>query len=346
MMTNGKNLTCPWCKFHGNYKALEKHITGTHFISYRSACEISLLQGGDPDGKCYKCNSPKTPLTFLIPNYYYVPCWNCLSTRDRKAMIKTLVEEIEEFYSKILSDRYLQLFLIDPIYYEATIPHTYDTFKSVLGKKELPSRNDIWFIDWLRGTPKVISRDNLDGIEIKDLGELYNITSTRNKINLNSYSIEAPLIVKYDSIHHGRYNILNMKGDRKTKRLRIPGTDTCFKFWNNEGEGIEDWKSILRVTKQGSSDPEENVLGKMSPLDFLTLKLVLLRNKAFMKHIFQILSILLQQGIRTFADHVFLGNTIDICSMDEKRKYNLVLSWKPIPLNEQQEENTINISIL
>lgn len=339
---NGKNLNCPWCKFQGSPGELEKHITSTHFISYRAACEISLLQPGDEDGMCYKCKSPKTPLTFLIPNYYYIPCWKCLGVRDRKAMLKSLVEEIEEFYDKILSDRYLQLFLIDPIYYEATIPHTYDTFKSILGKKDLPSRNDIWFIDWLRGTPKIISRDNIDGIEIKDLGSLYNITSTKDKIVVNSYQIEAPMIIKYDSIHHGRYNILNMKGDRKTKRLRIPGTDTCFKFWNNEGKN-EEWKSILRVTKVGGN-PEENVLDSMSPLDFLTLKLVLLRNKNFMRSIFQLLSILLSQGIRFYADSVFLGNTIDMCSMDEKRKYNLNLSWTPKP--KQAEENTINISIL
>lgn len=339
----GKNLKCPWCNWEGEWKDLEPHLHSQHFISYRVGCEISTLQRAGEDGVCYKCGHPKTPLTFLIPSYYYIPCWGCLGARERKAMVKSLLEEIDEFYDKILSDRYLQLFLIDPVYYEATVPHTYDTFKSVLGKKDLPSRNNIWFLDWMRGTPKIIGGENLEGIVIKDLGELYNITSTPQKISVNKWVLTPPQIVNYDSIHHGRYNILNLTGDRRTKRLRIPGTETCYKFWNNDGE-FPQWKSILRVFK--GENRENNVLQQMKPLDLLTLKLVLLRNKNFMRHIFGILRNILSQGVGIFRDSVFLGNTIDIHSKDEKRKYILNLSWTPKEFSQMNEPNTINISIL
>lgn len=345
MTTNGKDLRCPWCKWTGGWKDFSPHLRQQHFLTYKEGCEISTLQRAGEDGLCYKCGSPKTPLTFLIPDYYYIPCWECLGARERKAMIKSLQEEIGEFYDKILSDRYLQLFLIDPIYYEATIPHTYDTFKSVLGKKDLPSRNNIWFIDWLRGTPKTISRENLEGIEIKDLGELYNITSTPSKITVNKWTLPSPQVVNYDSIHHGRYNILNLNGDRRTKRLRIPGTETCYKFWNNDEQTYPQWKSILRVFK--GENREVNALSQMKPLDFLTLKLVLLRNKNFMRHVFGIVKSILSQGVGTFRDSVFLKNTIDIYSKDEKRKYIFNLSWIPDKnFADVDNPNSINLSIL
>lgn len=342
MTSTGKNLKCPWCKFEGTWEDFEPHLENQHFISYRTACEISTLQHPGEDGICYKCGKTKTPLTFLIPNHYYVPCWDCLGPRERKAMIKSLLEEIEEFYDKILSDRYLQLFLIDPIYYEATLPHSYDTFKAVLGKKELPSRNNIWFIDWMRGTPKIIGMENLEGILVKDLGELYKITSTSSEIKVNKWTLPSPQIVKYDGIHHGRYNILNPAGDRRTKRLRIPGTDTCYKFWNND-EPYSGWKSILRIFKGENRD--NNVLSQLKPLDLLTIKLVLLRNKNFMRHVFGIIKNILGAGVGIFRDSVFLGNTIDIYSKDEKRKYTLNLSWVPKEL-PTTEPNTINLSIL
>lgn len=343
MISTGKNLKCPWCKWEGNWKDFEPHLESNHYISYRTGCELSILQRPGEDGVCYKCGRNKTPLTFLIPDYYYVPCWNCLGPRERKAMVKSLLEEIEEFYDKILSDRYLQLFLIDPIYYEATIPHSYDTFKAVLGKKELPSRNNIWFIDWLRGTPKIIGMENLEGILIKDLGELYKITSTSSEIKINKWVLPSPQVVKYDGIHHGRYNILNPSGDRRTKRLRIPGTDTCYKFWNND-EPFSKWKSIFRVFKGENRD--NNVISQLKPLDLLTLKLVLLRNKNFMRHIFGIIKYILGNGVGVFRDSVFLGNTIDIHSKDEKRKYTLNLSWIPKEIDQSDEPNSINLSIL
>lgn len=339
MTKNGRNIECKWCNFKGSPEEFEKHLKEEHFISYRTAAEISLLQKPGEEGICYKCGKGKNPLTFLIPDQYYIPCWKCLGSRERKAMTNSLLEEINSFYERILSDRYLQLFLIDPIYLESTIPHTYDVFKSVLSKKDLPSRNNIWFLDWIPGVSKSICLGNLQGINIKDLGELYNITSTKEKISVNKFSIAPPQVVKYDGIHHGRYNILNMNGDRKTKRLRIPGTDKCYKFWNNPEDS---WKSILKVVKDGK---EENAFDSLKPLDFLTLKLCLMRNKNYMRSIFQIISYILSQGVGVLKDEVFLKNTIDICSMDEKRKYTLNLSWTP-KKNTEKKENTINISIL
>lgn len=332
-------IKCPWCKFIGNSESIEEHFRNEHFLTYQEASEIAILQKPTEEGICYKCGSPKSPLTFLIPDYY-IPCWDCLTIKERGAMRKNLLEEIEEFYNKILSDRYLQLFLIDPIYYSATISHTYDTFKSVLGKLKLPSRNNIWFLDWMIGTPKTIAKDNIEGIEIKDLGKLYKIESTKTIIKVNRYTVESPQIVKYDSIHHGRYNILNFKGDRKTKRLRIPGTDNCFKFWNNLGD-FESWKSILKVLDEKG---EEVNITDLSPLDFLTIKLCILRNKNFMRPIFQIIKNILSQGVSVFKDNVFLKNTINFTSSKDTKKFNVNLKWFPEKIEEK--ENNINISIL
>lgn len=348
MIKNGKNLKCPWCKFETTSpKELENHLKGIHYISYQTASEITTLQNPGEEGICYKCRSPKTPLTFLLPDFFHIPCWSCLSTRERKVMVKMIIEEIREFYDKILSDKFLQLFLVDPIYYNATIPHTFDTFKSILSKKELPGRNEIWAIDWLRGTPKIISRDNLEGVEIKDLGAKYAVTSTKERITTsNRYIVHAPTIIGYDQVHHGRYNILNINSDRKTKRLRIPGTDTCYRFWNNEEDTPGEWKSILRVTKGNADNPEENWLDRLTPENYLTLKLAILRNKTFMRSIFQIISIILAQGVGIFRDKVFLGNTVDICSMDPRKKWVLNIAWRPGDIEVPVGNNIINISIL
>lgn len=344
MIKNGKTLKCPWCKVEGTAEEVENHISSVHFLPYQTASEVSILQKPGDEGLCYKCRSPKTPLSFLLPDFYYIPCWGCLSIRDRKVMIKMLLEEIDEFYDKILSDKFLQLFLVDSIYYNSTIPHTFDTFKSILSKKDLPSRNSVWAIDWIPGVPKIVSRDNLEGIEIKDLGNKYSIVSTKDKISVGKFTVFAPTIVKYDSIHHGRYNILNMNGDRKTKRVRIPSTDLCYRFWNND-ENFGNWKSILRVVK-GTTPVEENSLSSLSPELYLTLKLAILRNKSILKSIFQIISIVLSQGVGTFRDMVFLKNTVDICSIDSRRKYTLNLVWRPEEIENMNNENTINISIL
>ena len=331
-------ITCPWCKFQNSYNKFNTHLLEEHFLPYQVAVEISALEEEDPDSRCYKCGSPKTPLTFIFPNQYYIHCWDCTSNREKKMMVNSVLEEIKEYYNKVLSDRYLQLFLIDPIYFESTLPHTYDMFKMILGKKELPSRNSVWFVDWLPGFPKIISRENLGGIVIKDLGELYNITLEKEFIKVNSYMINSPQVVKYDQLHHGRYNILNPGGIRSSKRLRIPKTDTCYKFYNNPGS--DNWKSILKIVDK---DGNEINPSQISPLDFLTLKLALLRNKPIMRIVFQIISTILDQGVGVFCDKVFLRNTIKIDPENRQRVFNL--SWtagKDIDENKDQ----INISIL
>ena len=93
----------------------EDLIKYRHFMRYLDFCEVKLLEKSDEDGFCYRCKTPLEPLTYLEPEFYYQPCWNCTGRRkvDRQVVAEGLLRSMREFYNKILGDRYLQLFLVD-----------------------------------------------------------------------------------------------------------------------------------------------------------------------------------------------------------------------------------------
>ena len=158
-------------KFADNPLEFEKDIKQSKFIDYQEFCEIKMMMVPDEEGFCYRCNSPLDPLTYLEPSFYYCPCWDCSSKKktEQDALTEGIIRNIKEFYSKLIGDRYYQLFLVDDIYFKTTLPHDYDVFKKVVNSLSPPSRNDIWFLDWIPGYPKIISMENLSGIKIVDI---------------------------------------------------------------------------------------------------------------------------------------------------------------------------------
>lgn len=334
-------MECIWCGFKSNDPIeFEKHLSEEHFLSYQEYCEIELTHQKDLDNFCFRCNKYRGPLSTLIKDFYYLPCRICSNSITKKTekqeLIKTIIKNIKSFYDYILSDRYLQLFLIDSIYHLATYSHDYLEFKKVLSKLDLPSRNDIWFLDWVPGYPKIISIPNLTGIKIVNLSEKYRVVLGKNNIEINNYKILFPEIVPYDKQHFSRYNILNLNSNRKTKRLKLDNSPNCVKFFNTQGY---DTKSIFKVIDTKTEEPVN--LKEISYQDYTIIKLILLRNKNYMRFVFSIFLELLG-ACKVFKDSVFLKNSINLNSEKEPI---INISWLP-EKNETLSNNIINISIL
>ena len=319
--------------------ALEENILKPGFLTYQEYTEIKLLGGlGTEDSYCYRCGKALTPLTYLDPEFYYQPCWDCLDSKrksERQNIIDGILRNIREFYySKILGDRYFQLFIIDPIYFRNTLPHEYSVFKKVIGHLNPPSRNDVWFLDWLPGFPKIISLDNLSGIQLVNLSELYDIDNQDpNKIIIGDYEIDFPELVTYDSKHHSRYSLFNKARSIKTKRLKIG--NKCIKFYNTEKPNV---KSIFRLLKNG----EEINIGSLRKQDFAIIKLAIMRNKTYLRLVFEVvLEILKSCG--KFRDTVFLRNSV---CMDPKKEKIFNFFWTIKSHEELISDSSINISVI
>lgn len=330
-------MECSLCEFKTRDPVeFEKHLLEKHFLRYQDYCELELTHAKDPDSYCFKCGRYRSPLTTLMKDYYYLPCINCLRESgkkfERQEMINSILRNAKQYFDYLLGDRYLQLFLVDDIYPRSTYSHDYEEFKKVLGKLELPSRNDMWFLDWVPGYPKVISISNLPGIKIVNLSKLYNIDSKKDSIVINSYKIQFPETALYEKQHFSRYNILNTKSDRKTKRIKLG--NSCYRLYKSSG-GIN---SIFRVIDINTGEPID--LGSISYQDFTILKLVLMRNKSYLKFVFSIIQELMR-SIGILSDPIFLRNTIQI---DPQKDIALTLSW--IPSEQKKDQSTINLSIL
>ena len=306
------------------------------FINFQDYCEIRLMSGNDEDGYCYRCGKELKPLTYLEPEYFYQPCWDCLAKRkksERDTHQAALVKSIHDFYSRLLGDRYYQLFLVDDIYPDTTFPHTYGVFKKVINALDPPSRNDIWFLDWIPGYPKIISTDNLSGIKIVNLTKLYTpLELGKESIKVGEYEIKLPEFTTFDSRHHSRYSVLNKNGDRKSKRIKLG--ERCVKLYNTD---TEDVKSIFRVTKGG----EEIPVGSLSYQDYVILKLAIMRDKTFLRLVFDILEECCRV-VGTLRDTVFLKNTV---TLDPKHPdLSVTLLWSEE--SEYRDPGNINISII
>jgi hypothetical protein len=233
------------------------------------------------------------------------------------------------------------MFLINDIYFESSLRHTYSEFKDVL--KELQKhnkydRNKIWFLDWMEGYPQTICIENLKGIKVILIDDYYDVKSEKTSIQINSWKIEYPEIVPFDQRHHSKYNILNISGDSKnTKRLRLKNSqkNECIKFYNNQRSRC---KSLFRITDQNGDviNPSQ-----LSEQDLTVTKLVLLRNKSFTKLILSMVEELLG-NVSYFSDSVFLKNTVLIDPNQNKLEKRVNISWLP----EKIKDNYINISIL
>lgn len=322
-------------KIVNNSNQLKEEIWNNHFMSYEDYSEIKLTANHNEDSYCYRCNNPLQTLTYLDPDFYYIPCWNCVSKKktEQLAMTEGIIRNIKDFYNKITGDRYFQLFIVDDIYFRTTFPHDYSVFKKVVNSLDPPSRNDIWFLDWLPGYPKTISLENLPGIKIVNLTRIYpDVKLEKNKIKVGEFEISLPEISTTDIKHQSRYSLFSNKSDRRTKRLKLG--DKYIKFYNTEDENV---KSLFKLTKNG----EEVSTRSITKQDFVVIKLAIMRDKAFLKLIFDvILEALRYSG--TLKDTIFLKNTVLVDPKKEDTVFNLIWTIN----SKHKNNNYINISII
>ena len=323
-------MKCPFC---GNeIQNLEQHLKDWHFLNIQDYYEMDPIR--PEEERCCKCGSYRFPLTYIEPKGYFLPHWNCLRGYEKNQYVKSIRSTIIDFYSKVGSDRFLQMFLISDVYFSATLSHTYDEFKGVLKKLQKPERNKIWFLDWIPGFPKTLCLDNIEGIKVIPIDQYYKVKSSLEKIEVNDITIKFADLVPFDFRHHSRYNLFNQSPNvRQVRRLRLKDEkDRCIRF--DAPDDPNSGFSIFKLEKDG----QKIKASSLGELDLLVVKLLLLRNKNFMKLIQSVFGELTQNA-KTLSDSVFLKNTITLGST---RGNNIHLSWTP----NITKENYINISIL
>lgn len=321
-------------EFIQDSETFNQELRQKHFMNYRDFCEVKLMEEKTEENVCYRCGKSLEPLTYLDPDFYYCPCWNCTPKRksEKDAQVDSIIRNMKEFYSRLIGDRYYQLFLVDDIYFRTTIPHDYNVFKKVVNSLDPPSRNDIWFLDWIPGYPKIISMENLGGIKIVNLTQLYdNVSIEKDSVVVGDFEVRFPEFAAFDSKHHSRYSILNPGGDRRGKRLKLG--DQCIKFYNTEDDNV---KSIFKLYKNNEEMPIRNLTYQ----DYVIIKLALMRNKKFIRLVFDV-ALEVAKFSKVLRDSVFLKNTI---ILDPAKSLNVSLLWTPI--SEYKIDNNINISIL
>lgn len=311
----------------------EENLRRFKFLEYYEWIEVSEYQTPE---FCYRCNRPLEPLSWFDPDFFTLPCWECIGRRksEREILVENIIRNIRDFYiNRVLGDRYFQLFIVDRIYFSNTIPHCYSEFKKVISLMNPPSRNDVWFIDWVPGFPKIISEKNLDGLKIVNLTKKYtDIELGKTQIKVGDYTIDMPVEIKPDARHRTRYGIFSNGNDnRKSKRLKLG--DHCYKLYNNDNDKI---KSIFKIRKNG----EEIAFRSLGYQDYVILKLALMRDRSFLKFVFDILTELSKQ-VGVYRDAVFLKNTVVI---DPKKEQKINFIWNPI--SDEIMDDFVNISLL
>ena len=315
--------------------AFERELERDKFMSYREWAEIKALEDPAKIGYCYRCNKPLSPLSTLDPEFFTLPCWDCVGKKrtEREVVVESVIRNIRDFYmSRVLGDRYFQLFMIDSIYFSNTLPHAYPEFKKVISKLNPPSRNDIWFLDWIPGFPKIISTKNLEGLRIVNLSSHYNISLEKKRVVVDDFEIRFPEEIKTGTRHRTRYGIFSKGNDnRKSKRIKLG--DRCFQLYNTDNPSI---KSVFKIYQRG----DEVAIRSLSYQDYVILKLALLRDRSFLKFVFDILNELSRQ-VGMFRDAVFLKNTVLI---DPRKEPKINLVWNPI--SDEVMDDYVNISLL
>ena len=331
-------MKCPVCnKEIGTVEQVINHLNSSHFLNFQNYCENSILAWRkEEESVCFSCGGVRTPLTWLERDFYYLPCRECLRRKsDYQEAKDDIIKNIKQYYKKIIGDRHFQLFVLDDVYLHRTFPHDFDTFSKVLKLLELPKdRDELWFLDWKPGYPKLLCPENINGIELISLTRYFKkFINEDDRIIIGDYEIRMPERILYDSKHHFRYNILNKSSDaRRTKRLRLANNDSCIKFFVSE----EDWNSIFRLYK----DNKPVDLSKISHLDILIFKLAIFRNKNFLRLLFDIVYELLN-NISCYRDEIFLKNTV---LLDPDKDLTLNLSW--FPDKRKLNKEVVNISVL
>ena len=335
-----KEQTCPYCDKILESNDVEEHLKNSHFLGMQVFYEMGNLST-DP---CWRCGKARPPLSYVIPGDFKLPCWDCLGKNkyEKPQATETMRSALLDFYTRIKDDRFLQMFLIDPMFFDNTLPHTYDEFKKVLKllqKSYSIDRNRIWFPDFNEGYPRIISQSNIRGLKIVSVEDHFKVESGKTEIRVNDYVIKLPEFIPFDQRHHSRYNIFNLGESRNTKRLRLKkqkGTKReCLRLYNTSNNEIKSLFQIEYASSPGSLVP----LSCISPLDLTVLKLVFLRNKTFYRLFLEIMEEFLE-NIDFLSDSILLRNSVLIDPL--KNKTGLYLTWT----GDTKKENYINISIL
>lgn len=321
LQNTGKCIFC-----NKNPDDLEKHLREDHFLDIFSFYEMSSKRLID-----------NLPLTYIVPDHYNLRDWDSIKRKyEKKQITLTIQDAIIDYIGKVITDRFLQMFLVGPIYFDATPTHTYEEFRSVLKGIQEKDRNKIWFLDWFPGFPKMICKENLHGIKLVEVDSIYRVSSSDDKITLNHYTVKFPDLIPLDTRHYGRYNIFNVgpAAKRETKRLKIKERDDyCVRFFSKPSSAS---KAIFQITDDRGNPVRPESLGE---LDLTVLKILLLRNKNFLRLIRDVIRETTRQcGL--YSDSVFLKNTVTIDP--EKMKVRANISWT----GSEAREDFINISIL
>lgn len=315
-------IKCPCCnQDFRDYPDLIKHMKSFHMLTIPDWFEINIFK------------HPGKSIIYLDNKYnYQQPDWDKIGRYGKKQAISTVQDVISDYYGMIRGDRFFQLFIIDDIYFNSVPSHDFTEFKEVLKKFDSKDRNKIWFIDFKPGYPRIIDLKNLDGLKIVDIDKYYKLENLDTEIKLNDYSIKYPEIVSLDSRHYYKFNILNESSTSQVKKLRLRDTDKCIRFFNNSE--VPEVKSIFKIFKSGVQIDNFDLIPNQ---DYIVLKLVLLRNKKFVKLIFDVLESSFKT-IRDLRDSVFLRNTVTV---NPDNQQDLSISWLP-----EWREDYLNISIL
>ena len=324
-----------------------KHLKENHFMTMEEFIERRNSPNKDEEGGglCRKCNNHLYPLQILYKNIsdYCLPCWNCIGNRkyERVNAITSVQGAIHDFYSWVLGDRYFQMFLVDDIYKETTLSHRFEEFKQVLKVLGPEDRNKLWLIDYIPGYSRTICLDNINGLKIVDIEKSYEYTSDAESkiLTVNGYNVIYPEVIPYDRRHHSRHNIFNTSSlSSNTKRIRFTSSsgksEKCVKLFNClEDEKV---KSIFQIEDSG----EVVDTRKLSKADSTIIKLLLMRNKSFIRLIINILDEACK-NVSVLRDGIFLKNTVTINPWLDKNNLKFNITWFP-----EYKEGYINISIL
>lgn len=300
------NEICPLC----NRKVdgfLWKHLNEDHFISLQSFLEMDMPE--------------KSLLTYLDPELfkYELPDWGKKSFEYEQA--KSLLRaEQHDFFSQLIGDRYLQMYICDDIYPEITMTHKYTDFTKVLRELKPLDRNKLWLVDFVPGYPKNICLENTKGLKIVDINDHFQTTSELEEISVNGNKIFLPEYVPYDHRHHSQFNVLNRNTEAKVrKRLRID-KEKCIKTISGK---------LFRFEGEGP----------LSKANLTVLKLVFMRNKNFMRTIIGIMEEL-SKVVGTLRDGIFMRNTV---VFDYKNPICVSVGWTQ---EEAVSDKYIKLSIL
>lgn len=301
----GTNEICPICKKEVEGR-LWRHLQEDHFISIQSLLEMDIPSN--------------SLLTYLDPELfkYELPSWGKKNFEYEQA--KSLLRaEQHDFYSQLLGDRYLQMYICDDIYPEITMTHRYTDFVRVLRELKPLDRNKLWLVDFVPGFPKNVCLENVDGLKIVDINNHFKTTSELEEISVGGNTLRLPEYVPYDHRHHSQFNVLNRKTDAKVrKRLRVE-KERCIKTINGR---------LFRY----EGEP-------LSKADLTVLKLVFMRNKNFMRTIIGVLEEL-AKVVGTLRDGLFMRNTV---TFDKKNPIAVSVGWTQ---DEEISDNYIKLSIL